>query len=216
MGEQPSAVAVVVAATSFPIEAAIEDRTAIEWVLSALVSLPTVREIVVVPQVGIIDWKPAGLGIEDRWCGPQGTRMQAISSALNAAGPSATILLHDAEQPLVTTRWLSDVLAGTADHPGVASGVPVKAAFKRVAGGVIEETVPRDRLVRLVGPRAFRRDVLSEVLERAVAEGWRCGDEIHAARLAEVPVAVHPVSDINILVTDALSAELAGRLAASR
>jgi 2-C-methyl-D-erythritol 4-phosphate cytidylyltransferase len=211
----PDAVAVVVAASPFPIEVSIGGRPAIEWVLSALASLPAIREIVVAPHMGIADRPAAGLAAAVRWCRPRATRIQAISSALQAAGPSATVLLHDADQPLVSPRWLADVLAGAADHPAVASGVPVKAAFKRVAGGVIEETVPRDRLVRLAGPRAFRRDVLSTVLDRAVAEGWQCGDEMRGARLAGVPVAVHPVADINIRVTDALSAELVVRLAAS-
>jgi 2-C-methyl-D-erythritol 4-phosphate cytidylyltransferase len=215
VGEELSAVAVVVLATPMPVQIAIGDRVILELILSALASVPAVTEIVVAPLVGIAGRRPAGLGAEVRWCRPRDTRMQAISSALHAAGPSATVLLHDADQPLVTPRWLSDVLAGTAKHPAVASGAPVKAAFKRVAGGVIEATVPRDRLSRLVGPRAFRRDVLSKVLDRAVAEGWRCGDEVRAARLAGVPVAVHAASDFNIRVTDALSAELVGRLAAS-
>jgi 2-C-methyl-D-erythritol 4-phosphate cytidylyltransferase len=213
VGEQLSAVAVVVAATSFPTEVAICGRPALEWVLSALASLPAIREIVVPPHVGIADPRPARLAAEVRWCRPRDTRIQAISSALRAAEPSATVLLHDADQPLVTPRWLADVLAGTAGHPAVASGVPVKAAFKRVTDGVIEQTVPRERLVRLVGPRAFRRDVLSEVLDRVIAEGWRCGDEVRATRLAGVPVAIHTAPDVNVCVTDALSAALVGRLA---
>jgi 2-C-methyl-D-erythritol 4-phosphate cytidylyltransferase len=213
VGGQPGAVAVVVAAGSFPIEAVVGGSTAIERVIAALASLPAAGEVVVAPILSMGNRTPARLGARVTLSRPRDTRLEAIRSALEAAQPSATVLLHDADQPLVTSQWLSDALAGTTDHPVVASGAPVKAAFKRVAGGVIEETVPRDRLVRLVGPRAFRREVLSEVLLHADAEGWPCDDEVRAARLAGVPVAVHLVTDVNVRVTDALSAELAGRLA---
>jgi 2-C-methyl-D-erythritol 4-phosphate cytidylyltransferase len=211
MAELPAAVAVLVVAGRLPIEAMIQGRTAFERALSALSAAPGVREVIVAPQVEIGEEVRAAHACPSTWCSPQASRLPAIRSALDAAGPSSSVLVHDADQPLVTPRCLSEVLVGTADHPAVAGGAAVKAAFKRVVNGVIEETVPRHRLVRLVGPRAFRRDVLLQVLLRADAERWLCHDEVRAARLAGVPVAIHRMTDINIRVTDALSSDLAGR-----
>jgi len=216
VGEEMDAVAVVVLATSVPMRLTIGGRIVLNWVCSALGAVPGVIQIVVAPLVGVADQPPAGLGAGVTWCRPEDGRLSAIRSALRTALPSASVLVHEADQPMVTARWLSDVLAVTAQHPALASGTPVKAAYKQVADGMVQQTVPRDRLVHLVGPRAFRRDVLSEVLERAAAEGSRCADEVCAARLAGVPVAVHRVSEANILVTDAPGAELAGRLAVWR
>jgi 2-C-methyl-D-erythritol 4-phosphate cytidylyltransferase len=213
VGEQSGAVAVVVVANLVPVQAVIGNTTAVERVLSTLVQLPDVKDVLVAPLVEIADDASAEFGSSVRWCVPQTTRLDAIRTALHAATASATVLLHDADQPLIPPQCLTDVLAGTANHVAVAGGTPVKAAFKQVVDGVIEETVPRHRLIRLVGPRAFRREVLLDILRSADAGRWPCDDELRAARLAGVPVAVHRITNVNIRVVDAISSNLAGRLA---
>src|ERR1700730_10569325 len=95
VGDEQIAAAVLVLAGPVPAQVALAGRPVLEWVLSALASLPAVGEIMVAPQVEMHEWTPVSLRPPVRWCPPHTARLGAIREALQSAGPSARVLVHD-------------------------------------------------------------------------------------------------------------------------
>jgi 2-C-methyl-D-erythritol 4-phosphate cytidylyltransferase len=94
------------------------------------------------------------------------TRAASVAEGLAALPASAAyVLVHDAARPLVTSTVIDRVLAALAGGAAAAiPGVPVIDTVKRVAGGLVVETLRRDDLVAVQTPQGFRRDVLAEAL----------------------------------------------------
>jgi 2-C-methyl-D-erythritol 4-phosphate cytidylyltransferase len=94
------------------------------------------------------------------------TRAASVAAGLAALPDTAAyVLVHDAARPLVTNEVIDRVLAALAGGAEAAiPGVPVIDTVKRVADGVVVETLRRDDLVAVQTPQGFRRDVLSEAL----------------------------------------------------
>jgi 2-C-methyl-D-erythritol 4-phosphate cytidylyltransferase len=94
------------------------------------------------------------------------SRTASVAAGLAALPESAAyVLVHDAARPLVTSGVLDRVLAALAAGASAAiPGVPVVDTVKRVADGVVVETLRRDDLVAVQTPQGFRRDVLAEAL----------------------------------------------------
>lgn len=120
-------------------------------------------------------------------------------------GPAAVpgvIVLHDAARPLVTPVQIQQVVAAAVDA-GIAVGAePVKETIKRVAGGRVVETLPRDELAQLVPPLALRADLLHALLaapERP--SGARIMDLVAAALTQGIPVRTVPLTGPSLVVT---------------
>ena len=94
------------------------------------------------------------------------TRAASVAEGLASLPERAAyVLVHDAARPLVTAAVIDRVLAAlAAGAEAVIPGVPVVDTIKRVAGGLVAETLPRDDLVAVQTPQGFRRDVLAEAL----------------------------------------------------
>ena len=80
-----------------------------------------------------------------------------------AALPAGTdvVVVHDAARPLATPASFAAVVA--AVHAGADAAVPaigLADTVKRVDGHRVVETVPRDQLVAVQTPQAFRVDAL--------------------------------------------------------
>jgi 2-C-methyl-D-erythritol 4-phosphate cytidylyltransferase len=71
------------------------------------------------------------------------------------------IVVHDAARPLAGRDVFERVVAAVrAGADGAVPGVPVADTVKRVRDGVIVATVPRDDLVTVQTPQAFRAAAL--------------------------------------------------------
>jgi 2-C-methyl-D-erythritol 4-phosphate cytidylyltransferase len=116
------------------------------------------------------------------------TRAASVAEGLAALPESAAyVLVHDAARPLVTSAVIDRVLAALAAGAAAAiPGIPVIDTVKRVAGGLVVETLRRDDLVAVQTPQGFRRDVLVEALAAELEGATDC------ASLAEH--AGHPVT----------------------
>jgi 2-C-methyl-D-erythritol 4-phosphate cytidylyltransferase len=91
------------------------------------------------------------------------TRSASVRAGLAALGPEIEIVVvHDAARPLADEALFDRVIAavrGGAD--GAVPGVPIADTVKRIdAEGTVIGTVPRDELVAVQTPQAFRADVL--------------------------------------------------------
>jgi 2-C-methyl-D-erythritol 4-phosphate cytidylyltransferase len=90
------------------------------------------------------------------------TRAASVRAGLAAVSASAdVIVVHDAARPLATAnlfRAVIDAVRGGAD--AAVPAVAITDTVKRVDAGRVLDTVPRDNLVAVQTPQAFRSDAL--------------------------------------------------------
>ena len=103
-----------------------------------------------------------------RACVPGGaTRADSVKAGLDEVADDANVILvHDAARPLLPPEVVERLL-GALDggFDGAVPGLPVADTTKRVAEGVVVETLDRAELVAVQTPQAFD----AAVLRRAVA-----------------------------------------------
>jgi 2-C-methyl-D-erythritol 4-phosphate cytidylyltransferase len=103
------------------------------------------------------------------------TRADSVRAALAAVPADATIVVvHDAARPLASPLLFAAVIA--AVRAGADAAVPALAVtdtVKRVEGDQVIETVPREGLVVVQTPQAFRADAL----RRAHQDGTDASDD---------------------------------------
>jgi 2-C-methyl-D-erythritol 4-phosphate cytidylyltransferase len=117
------------------------------------------------------------------------TRARSVAEGLVAVPASAAfVLVHDAARPLVTSGVIDRVLAGLATGAeAVIPGVPMADTVKRVAGGRVVETLPRDELVSVQTPQGFPRAVLAEALAAEFEGATDCASLVeHIGRTVRV------------------------------
>ncbi len=125
---------------------------------------------------GVVVVLPAG----SEWDGPPvaaavpggATRAASVRAGLAAVPASADIVVvHDAARPLAGDalfRAVVDAVRAGAD--GAIPGLAVADTIKRVEGGRVIATVPRDDLVTVQTPQAFRAGALRDA-HRDEADG---------------------------------------------
>jgi 2-C-methyl-D-erythritol 4-phosphate cytidylyltransferase len=125
---------------------------------------------------GVVVVLPAGVG----WDGPPvdatvtggATRAASVRAGL-AAVPSAAdvVVVHDAARPLATDALFTAVIDAVRDGAdGAVPGIAVSDTIKRVDGAQVVETVPREDLVAVQTPQAFRAGAL-RAAHRDAADG---------------------------------------------
>jgi 2-C-methyl-D-erythritol 4-phosphate cytidylyltransferase len=93
------------------------------------------------------------------------TRSQSVRNGLDAVPSRATVVLvHDAARPFIP-QTVFHALIGAIDSGADAAipGIAVTDTIKRVAGGMVVDTPPRNELVAVQTPQAFRAAVLRQV-----------------------------------------------------
>ncbi|MDQ1465986.1 MAG: 2-C-methyl-D-erythritol 4-phosphate cytidylyltransferase [Actinomycetota bacterium] len=139
-----------------------------------------------------------------------GTRTESVRAALAAVPTGAEIIVvHDAARPLASPLLFAAVIAAVrAGADAAIPGIAVTDTLKRVDGARVIETVPRDGLVVVQTPQAFR----SEALRRAHASGVEGSDD--AMLVEQSGGVVHIVSGEarNLKITVAADLELAASL----
>ncbi len=128
------------------------------------------------------------------------TRQDSVRAGLDALLPHAPdiVLVHDAARPHIPAGTIEALLAALEHRPGAIPAAPVADTLKRVAGGVITETVPRDGLFRAQTPQAFRFATLLAAHQSGFIGAT---DDASLLEAAGEPVAIVPGSDDNIKLT---------------
>ena len=90
------------------------------------------------------------------------TRSASVRAGLDAVAGSATVVVvHDAARPLAPPTLFEAVIAAVrAGADAAVPGLPIPDTVKSVVGDRVAETIPRDGLVALHTPQAFRADAL--------------------------------------------------------
>ena len=129
------------------------------------------------------------------------SRQESVRLALAAVGPEVlAIVCHDAARPFATRELFSAVLGALRDADGAVPVVPVPDTVKRVSGGVVVATEPRDRLALAQTPQAFVASALREAHARGT-EGPPATDDAALLERAGFRVRTVPGEPGNFKVT---------------
>jgi 2-C-methyl-D-erythritol 4-phosphate cytidylyltransferase len=117
------------------------------------------------------------------------TRSESVRAGLAAVPLEATIVcVHDAARPFASADLFAAVIQAVADGAdGAVPGVPVTDTIKRIdAHNVVVDTPPREALVAVQTPQAFR----AAVLRAAHASGRDATDDATLVELCGGTVVV--------------------------
>jgi 2-C-methyl-D-erythritol 4-phosphate cytidylyltransferase len=142
------------------------------------------------------------------------TRADSVRAGLEAVpGSVDVVVVHDAARPLATDALFTAVIDAVRDGAdGAVPGLPVADTIKRVEGERVVETVPRDGLVAVQTPQAFRAGAL-RAAHRDRADGT---DDAALVERDGGKVVVVPGDPDNVKVTAPDDLELVAGLQARR
>lgn len=123
----------------------------------ALTSHPEVDAVVVVVGEGQESALHAVLGDVPLAIGGA-TRRESVQNGLVLAGDADRVLIHDAARPFLSHAVIDRLLAALDDHAGAIPGLPVADTLVSASGA----SVPREGLVRVQTPQAFRGADIAE------------------------------------------------------
>ncbi len=131
------------------------------------------------------------LGLPGVRCVPGGPRRRdSVASGLAEVGNPEIVVVHDAARPLVSVGLIEAVIAAARVHGAATAAVPCVDTVKRVASGMVVETLPRDSLVAVQTPQAFSTELLRRA--HAVAPERDASDDCLLVEWLGEPVAVVP------------------------
>jgi 2-C-methyl-D-erythritol 4-phosphate cytidylyltransferase len=122
------------------------------------------------------------------------TRAESVRAAVSeVADDAAVIVVHDAARPVLPDEVLERVLTALNEGwDGAVAAVPVADTIKRVEGGQVVETLPREELVAAQTPQAFLAPALREALVGDVAGATDCAALVEARGLRVTAVRGDP------------------------
>ena len=186
-------------------------RPVLAWTVDALASVGLVERIVVVTAADRVD------GLRDAaWLSPKvvavvpgGDRRQVSVAAGVAALPDLgrdtrerVVLVHDGARPAVSPSLVEAVALAAAVHGAALPVLPVPETVKRIADGVVVETVDRSVLATAQTPQGVRRGLLEDAYGRFAPSAERTfTDEAALLEACSIPVHVIRGDPANIKVT---------------
>lgn len=129
-------------------------------------------------------------------------RHYSVAAGLKAVDESVDIILiHDGVRPFVSSRILRDSIKAAHEHGAAVVGLKPKDTVKKVAGGFVDTTLPRDTLVLAQTPQTFRREVILKANELAFQHHRFSTDDAALVEQMGHPVAVVEGDWRNIKIT---------------
>src|SRR5213080_2311619 len=119
------------------------------------------------------------------------TRAESVrAGAAEVKEDAAVIVVHDAARPALAEEVLERVLTALNEGwDGAVPALPLADTIKRVRGGQVVETLPREELVAVQTPQAFLAPVLRDALAGDLAGATDCASLVEArgGRVTTVP-----------------------------
>jgi 2-C-methyl-D-erythritol 4-phosphate cytidylyltransferase len=140
------------------------------------------------------------------------TRQGSVSKGLEAAGDADLVLVHDAARPFPSARLIGAVIEAARRSGAAVPACRVGDTVKRVDGACIEATVPRQGLVQVQTPQAFRTSLLRRAHRAARRDGFVGTDDAQLVERLGEPVAWVEGSRLNLKITTPEDLELAEAL----
>lgn len=129
-------------------------------------------------------------------------RQDSVRNAVRSVSSSSdAVLVHDGVRPLISRDLIGRVIDALDNHPAVVPAVPVRDTLKRVWQGRVMETVSRAGLWQVQTPQGFRRELLAEAHEKALADKIHGTDDASLVERLGIPVHVVEGEVKNIKIT---------------
>lgn len=146
-----------------------------------------------------------------------GSRQESVRRSLEAL-PAAfdAVVVHDVARPFASPSLFEAVLGALGSAEGAVPVLPVADTVKRVADGLVVETVSREGLALAQTPQAFLREALERVHQVAGDDGAVATDDAALFERLGLRVAAVPGDPDNIKVTTPEDLERAELLARGR
>jgi len=104
-------------------------------------------------------------------------RQHSVHSCIKEMNQVEIVLVHDAARPFITTPVIEKLVLAAKEKGAAIAGVRAKDTMKKVADGIIVETVDRDNLWSIQTPQAFQFDLIKEAEDIAEKVGFLGTDE---------------------------------------
>ena len=99
------------------------------------------------------------------------SRAQTVAKALELVREDIELVaVHDAARCCLKHRWVRKVFEKASKEGAAMLACPATSTIKRVAGGIIKETVPRNGLYEAQTPQVFDRKLLLDAYKALSAE----------------------------------------------
>jgi 2-C-methyl-D-erythritol 4-phosphate cytidylyltransferase len=137
------------------------------------------------------------------------SRQDSVALGLAALGGGADVAVcHDAARPFATPELFARVLGplgrgAEGDAKGAVPILQTPDTVKRVRGGQIVDTLPRDEIGLAQTPQAFQAEALREAHRRADREGRQATDDAMLLEAAGYRVAAVEGEATNFKITSA-------------
>jgi 2-C-methyl-D-erythritol 4-phosphate cytidylyltransferase len=186
---------------------ALGGKPMIAWCLIAMERASSVTRVVIAVPEGLEDEltdaaQASAPSLELQVTPGGGTRSESVARALEAAGDTEVVLVHDAARPLVTPE-LIDRCVGQLERWGcdgvVAAARAVDTIKETGAGGRVIGTLERSSLWAVQTPQVFRADSLRSALAQAPLE--RAYDDAQLVEAAGGDIRVVEAPRQNLKVT---------------
>ena len=142
-------------------------------------------------------------------------RQQSVANALDQvkAGADDIVLVHDAVRPFIDAELITRVVEAAQKSGAAVAAVPavdtIKLVDRTAEGAIVDSTIPRERVVMVQTPQAFKYPILRRAFDEALRDGFTGTDEASLVERAGVTVAVVMGSPRNIKITTPADLELA-------
>lgn len=129
------------------------------------------------------------------------TRQESVFIGLSHVA-SDKVLIHDGARPFITETDISGIVSALDLSRAVAIGVTPKDTIKRINDdNIIEETLPREKLVQIQTPQAFHTEDIIKAHKTAIQNNLEVTDDCALAEYIGIPVKVIIGSYKNIKIT---------------
>ncbi len=199
----------------------VEGRPLLAWSLRALGSWGGISSFIVMVPSGWESEAEKELAAEIRGSGHRvlvggETRQESVAIGLGAAKNADIVIVHDACRPVVSVSLIARVVEAAREHGAAVPALGVTETLGRLRDDMLEGIVPRERVVGIQTPQAFRLDVLSRAF-RAAGDAIRTAtDESSLVLSAGFPVKVVEGEVWNIKVTVKEDLEIMGSFLSGR
>lgn len=199
----------------------VEGKPLLAWTLRALAAWGGVSRFTVIVPSGWESEAGSELAAEtlhvpyDVIAGGE-TRQESVAIGLRSIASADIVVVHDACRPIVSPALIARVVEAARKHGAAVSALGVTETLGRLRDDVLEGIVPRERVVGIQTPQAFRFDVLSKAID-AAGEAIRVAtDESSLVLAAGFPVKVVEGEVWNIKVTVKEDLEIMGSFLSGR
>ena len=130
------------------------------------------------------------------------TRAGSSLAGVSAASRRATLIgIHDAARPLITPDGIAAVYQAAQEHQAAAPILPLKDTVKKLEGGKLIFTPPREELAAVQTPQVFQADLIRAALTEAVKKDLPITDDCSAVEAMGIPIEAVDGWEENIKIT---------------